>query len=177
MSANHQAECSPISLEDQAFDRAHRFVSSKARDASTIQTDGSRLGQSLDVNIYKLTVKDTVEDRESGPRTFSYISGILALQEQKRELAKAALSGKAAKNITKLTLNDLMGERPPILHFTNSLPSQLCSAVAQMRPVMETVTVTRACVLSIDLTLGARSAIVAVTTMYNFLHTVQYDSS
>lgn len=34
-----------IRLEDQAFDRAHR------------------LGQTRDVNIYKLTVKETVEDR------------------------------------------------------------------------------------------------------------------
>lgn len=33
------------SLEDQAFDRAHR------------------LGQKLDVNIYKLTIAETVEDR------------------------------------------------------------------------------------------------------------------
>lgn len=33
------------SLEDQAFDRAHR------------------LGQMLDVNIYKLTIGQTVEDR------------------------------------------------------------------------------------------------------------------
>ncbi|KAK1925490.1 SNF2 family N-terminal domain-containing protein [Papiliotrema laurentii] len=64
-------------LEDQAFDRAHR------------------LGQKLDVNIYKLTIGETVEDR------------ILKLQEQKRELAKAALSGDA-KNLTKLTLNDIM---------------------------------------------------------------------
>jgi hypothetical protein len=34
-------------LEDQAFDRAHR------------------LGQKLDVNIFKLTVAGTVEDRRS----------------------------------------------------------------------------------------------------------------
>lgn len=33
-------------LEDQAFDRAHR------------------LGQKLDVNIFKLTIEQTVEDRE-----------------------------------------------------------------------------------------------------------------
>nr|WVH01933.1 SNF2 family N-terminal domain [Naematelia aurantialba] len=65
-------------LEDQAFDRAHR------------------LGQQLDVNIYKLTIEATVEDR------------ILTLQESKRELAKAALSGEGAKNIMKLTLNDIV---------------------------------------------------------------------
>jgi hypothetical protein len=35
-----------LRLEDQAFDRAHR------------------LGQKLDVNIYKLTVSNTVEDRK-----------------------------------------------------------------------------------------------------------------
>ncbi|KAF8336587.1 SNF2 family N-terminal domain-containing protein [Cantharellus anzutake] len=50
-------------LEDQAFDRAHR------------------LGQKKPVSIYKLTVRDTVEQR------------ILQLQEKKRALAAAALSG------------------------------------------------------------------------------------
>ncbi|KAL7419356.1 hypothetical protein Q5752_006194 [Cryptotrichosporon argae] len=64
-------------LEDQAFDRAHR------------------LGQKLDVNIYKLTIAETVEDR------------ILALQGAKRELARAALSGGTIKN-NKLTLGDMM---------------------------------------------------------------------
>ncbi|KAF8314018.1 hypothetical protein DL93DRAFT_1101779 [Clavulina sp. PMI_390] len=64
-------------LEDQAFDRAHR------------------LGQKKSVNIYKLTVVDSVEDR------------ILQLQDQKRELAAAALAGgKLAK--AGLNLNDLM---------------------------------------------------------------------
>lgn len=38
-------------LEDQAFDRAHR------------------LGQTKDVRIYKLTVEETVEDREGCQRT------------------------------------------------------------------------------------------------------------
>ncbi|WWC86455.1 uncharacterized protein L201_001332 [Kwoniella dendrophila CBS 6074] len=65
-------------LEDQAFDRAHR------------------LGQKLDVNIYKLTIEETVEDR------------MLALQNNKRELAKAALSGDGAKGLMKLTMNDIM---------------------------------------------------------------------
>jgi hypothetical protein len=37
------------------------------------------------------------------------ITGILALQDAKRELAKAALSGNA-KNLTKLTLADIMGK-------------------------------------------------------------------
>ncbi|KAK4687668.1 hypothetical protein P7C73_g2453, partial [Tremellales sp. Uapishka_1] len=72
-------------LEDQAFDRAHR------------------LGQKLDVNIFKLTIAETVEDR------------ILALQNNKRELAKAALSGEGVKNM-KLTMNDLMALFRPGSH-------------------------------------------------------------
>lgn len=50
-------------IEEQAFDRAHR------------------LGQTRDVTIYKISIKDTVEER------------ILKLQEKKRALAKAALEG------------------------------------------------------------------------------------
>ncbi|WVR06061.1 hypothetical protein IAU60_003089 [Kwoniella sp. DSM 27419] len=65
-------------LEDQAFDRAHR------------------LGQKLDVNIHKLTIKETIEDR------------ILELQESKRQLANAALSGTGAKGLMKLTMADIM---------------------------------------------------------------------
>ncbi|TFY65094.1 hypothetical protein EVG20_g5717 [Dentipellis fragilis] len=64
-------------LEEQAFDRAHRF------------------GQKRDVNIYKLTIEKTVEER------------ILALQDTKRALANAALSGDKLKN-NKLGLDDLM---------------------------------------------------------------------
>ncbi|KAL1757353.1 SNF2 family N-terminal domain-containing protein [Schizophyllum commune] len=64
-------------LEDQAFDRAHRF------------------GQQRPVNIYKLKIDDTVEDR------------ILALQEKKRELTKAALSGEKVKNL-RLDMNELL---------------------------------------------------------------------
>jgi SNF2 family DNA or RNA helicase len=64
-------------LEDQAFDRAHR------------------LGQTRDVNIYKLTIENTVEER------------ILTLQENKRALATAALGGDRIKNL-KLGLEDLM---------------------------------------------------------------------
>lgn len=67
-------------LEDQAFDRAHR------------------LGQQRDVNIFKLIVDRTVEDR------------ILALQETKRQLAQAALSGNAAGNFAKLTMADMLSE-------------------------------------------------------------------
>ncbi|KAF8909210.1 SNF2 family N-terminal domain-containing protein [Mucidula mucida] len=64
-------------LEDQAFDRAHRF------------------GQTKKVTIYKLKVDDTVEDR------------ILALQDKKRELTKAALSGDKVKNL-RLDMNELL---------------------------------------------------------------------
>lgn len=56
-------------LEDQAFDRAHRF------------------GQTRNVRIHKLFVPNTVEDK------------ILELQDKKRELAKAALSGDRMKNM------------------------------------------------------------------------------
>lgn len=64
-------------LEDQAFDRAHR------------------MGQTRDVSIWKLKIDDTVEDR------------ILALQDSKRELAAAALSGDKIKNM-KLGKDDLL---------------------------------------------------------------------
>lgn len=64
-------------LEDQAFDRAHRF------------------GQQRDVNIFKLKIDDSVEDR------------ILMLQEKKRELTRAALSGDKLKNM-RLGMEDLL---------------------------------------------------------------------
>ncbi|KAF8748054.1 SNF2 family N-terminal domain [Rhizoctonia solani] len=64
-------------LEDQAFDRAHR------------------LGQTKDVHIYKLTIAHTVEER------------ILKLQDAKRDLAKAALSGDKLNN-NRLRLDDIM---------------------------------------------------------------------
>ncbi|KAJ7749566.1 SNF2 family DNA-dependent ATPase [Mycena maculata] len=64
-------------LEDQAFDRAHR------------------VGQTRPVNIFKLKIDDTVEDR------------ILDLQDKKRELARAALSGDKIKNM-KLGMDDLL---------------------------------------------------------------------
>ena len=63
--------------QDQAFDRAHR------------------VGQDKDVNIYKLTIDETVEQR------------ILELQDAKRRLAAAALSGDKVKN-SKLRLEDLL---------------------------------------------------------------------
>ncbi|KAF9242263.1 SNF2 family N-terminal domain-containing protein [Melanogaster broomeanus] len=64
-------------LEDQAYDRAHRY------------------GQMRDVNIYKLMIPHTVETR------------ILQLQDAKRELTKAALSGDKIKNM-KLGMDDLL---------------------------------------------------------------------
>ncbi|GJE98728.1 DEAD/DEAH box helicase [Phanerochaete sordida] len=64
-------------LEDQAFDRAHR------------------LGQTRPVHIHKLSVPGTVEQR------------ILELQEKKRALAAAALSGDKMKSM-KLGMDDLM---------------------------------------------------------------------
>jgi SNF2 family DNA or RNA helicase len=73
-------------LEDQAFDRAHRF------------------GQKRDVNIFKLTIPETVEER------------ILELQGKKRELTKAALSGEKMKNM-KLGMDDLLALfRPGATH-------------------------------------------------------------
>ncbi|CED84401.1 snf2 family dna-dependent atpase [Phaffia rhodozyma] len=65
-------------LEEQAFDRAHR------------------LGQNRAVHVHKLVIEETVEDR------------ILLLQEKKRELAAAALSGGSFKAGNKLNLEDIM---------------------------------------------------------------------
>ncbi|KAH8704933.1 putative SNF2 family helicase/ATPase [Talaromyces proteolyticus] len=63
-------------VEEQAIDRVHR------------------LNQTVDVKIYKMTIKETVEAR------------ILALQERKRELANATIEGKTAAG--KLTMRDMM---------------------------------------------------------------------
>ncbi|KAI9818842.1 MAG: hypothetical protein M1827_007663 [Pycnora praestabilis] len=62
-------------VEEQAIDRVHR------------------LNQTIDVVVYKITIKDTVEER------------ILDLQEKKRELATAAIEGKA---VAKLSMKDIM---------------------------------------------------------------------
>ncbi|TBU59783.1 SNF2 family N-terminal domain-containing protein [Dichomitus squalens] len=64
-------------LEDQAFDRAHRF------------------GQERPVNIHKLSVPDSVEQR------------ILELQEKKRALAAATLAGDKLKNM-RLGMDELV---------------------------------------------------------------------
>ncbi|KAK2809460.1 hypothetical protein FQN50_003728 [Emmonsiellopsis sp. PD_5] len=63
-------------VEEQAIDRVHR------------------LNQTIDVKIYKLTIKDTVEER------------IVDLQERKRELANATIEGKASA--AKLTMQDML---------------------------------------------------------------------
>lgn len=50
----------------------------------------------------------SVAKRTQIPAETSFGSGILALQSNKRELARAALSGEGSKNLMKLTLNDIM---------------------------------------------------------------------
>jgi SNF2 family DNA or RNA helicase len=65
-------------LEEQAFDRSHR------------------LGQKLPVQIYKLYIKKSVEER------------ILELQAKKRALAKAALEGSKFSKGNKLDKKELM---------------------------------------------------------------------
>lgn len=67
-------------VEEQAIDRVHRLT------------------QTVDVVVYKLTVRDTVEER------------ILALQEKKRLLARHAIEGgmKKDKDALKLSLQDLL---------------------------------------------------------------------
>ncbi|KIW16227.1 hypothetical protein PV08_06278 [Exophiala spinifera] len=63
-------------VEEQAIDRVHR------------------LNQTVDVKVYKLTIKNTVEER------------ILELQDKKRELANATIEGKTGA--MKLTLQDML---------------------------------------------------------------------
>jgi SNF2 family DNA or RNA helicase len=63
-------------VEEQAIDRVHR------------------LNQTVDVKVYRLTVRNTVEAR------------ILDLQERKRELAQAAIEG--GKAVGKLSMKDIL---------------------------------------------------------------------
>ncbi|GAA97307.1 uncharacterized protein L969DRAFT_49570 [Mixia osmundae IAM 14324] len=65
-------------VEEQAIDRAHRF------------------GQIEDVNVYKLVIEGTVEDR------------ILKLQDDKRQIAQAALGSGDASKLNKLSAKDIM---------------------------------------------------------------------
>lgn len=66
-------------VEDQAIDRAHR------------------IGQSRAVEVHRLLVPDSVEDR------------ILALQEKKRKLVNTALSEEGAQGASRLTMGELRG--------------------------------------------------------------------
>ena len=64
-------------LKEQAIDRAHR------------------IGQQKSVQVHRIIVENTVEDR------------ILALQEKKRELIEAALDENASKSIGRLGVREL----------------------------------------------------------------------
>ncbi|KAH6648769.1 SNF2 family N-terminal domain-containing protein [Truncatella angustata] len=64
-------------IETQAVDRAHR------------------IGQTKEVKVHRILIKDTVEDR------------IIALQEEKREVVNAALDENAAREVGRLSVNDL----------------------------------------------------------------------
>lgn len=66
-------------VEDQAIDRAHR------------------IGQAKAVEVHRLLVPDSVEDR------------ILALQEKKRKLVNTALSEEGAQVASRLTIGELRG--------------------------------------------------------------------
>ncbi|KAK1219704.1 hypothetical protein PQX77_017565 [Marasmius sp. AFHP31] len=66
-------------IENQAFDRVHR------------------LGQARDVNIHRLVIGNTVEDR------------IMALQERKQNLADGSLGEGNGKKIGKMTVKELAG--------------------------------------------------------------------
>lgn len=65
-------------VEEQAIDRVHRLT------------------QKIDVIVYKITVKDTVEER------------ILDLQEKKRELANQTIEGGAKNNAGKLGMKEIL---------------------------------------------------------------------
>jgi hypothetical protein len=56
-----------------------------------------RLTQKTDVIVYKITVRDSVEER------------ILALQEKKRELANQAIEGGKNGGLGKLGMNEILG--------------------------------------------------------------------
>ncbi|KAK5995067.1 putative ATP-dependent helicase [Cladobotryum mycophilum] len=71
-------------VEEQAIDRVHRLT------------------QTVDVVVYKLTVKKTVEE------------GILELQEKKRQLAEQTIEGSAKKGALKLGINEIIDLFKPI---------------------------------------------------------------
>ncbi|PPJ58273.1 hypothetical protein CBER1_07303 [Cercospora berteroae] len=64
-------------VEEQAIDRVHR------------------LNQTVDVKVFRLTIRDSVEEK------------IIELQEKKRELAKAAIEG--GKGMGNLSMKDILG--------------------------------------------------------------------
>ena len=66
-------------VEEQAIDRVHR------------------LNQTVDVKVFRLTVRNTVEER------------IIELQEKKRELAALAIEGGSAAGAGKLSMADILG--------------------------------------------------------------------
>jgi len=65
-------------VEEQAIDRVHR------------------LNQTQDVTVYRLTIRDSVEER------------IIELQEKKRELAKVAIEGGSREGVGKLSMKDIL---------------------------------------------------------------------
>lgn len=93
----HPHRIAPIFIsfeQDQAFDRAHRY------------------GQTRDVNIYKLMIAETVEDRileVCFPLSLAKFTSYprAQLQTKKRALAQAALSGDKLKNM-RLGMDDLL---------------------------------------------------------------------
>ncbi|KAI9791023.1 MAG: hypothetical protein M1816_004590 [Peltula sp. TS41687] len=79
-------------VEEQAIDRVHR------------------LNQTVDVVVYKITVRGTVEER------------ILELQEKKRELANATIEGKAALKLSMQDILNLFRRDAEYLPDNNALP-------------------------------------------------------
>ncbi len=69
----------------------------------------NRLGQTLDVNIFKLTVKETVEDRKvaSPPARVRLIRRHSSATRAEARTGQCSAVRKSCRNITKLTLNDL----------------------------------------------------------------------
>ena len=81
--------------QDQAFGRAHR------------------IGQKKPVNIWKLTIEGTVEERILAVRVHlcspdAYPLILRQLQEKKRQLAESALSGEARSKAGTLGMDELM---------------------------------------------------------------------
>ncbi|KAJ3348517.1 Multidrug resistance protein 1 [Entophlyctis luteolus] len=102
-------------VEEQAIDRVHR------------------IGQTRDVYVYRLVVKDSVEDQ------------MLCLQERKREIAKGAV-GEGDIRLDRLTLEDLKLGRKALLKPsaplpTSPLPTTTAQTQASMAATKDSVTV------------------------------------